>query len=265
MRYPRFQVALLLVAATTPVLASAQSDGLPVAAEMRFHRASSDTLLLDSITSPAALIRDNAIFQAALEIAGDHSASAEARVFSFRALIQQLRPGWIIRYGDLANSAVRNQGCLGLGVPDHGPATLLGAALPANAVQQVATRSREIGTSQAEPLAVRGAASCATAYNSIAAPLGNRGMQMNVVAGEPLTITYVCENKFTIRNPLGTEVRLTYSVEGASETGHLVLPESSATTLTELTTQASGTVILVEDYEGGEELARATNGGVPCS
>jgi hypothetical protein len=235
-------------------------DGAEVAAAMRAHRTSADTVVLNAVSAPASELRDNLIFQAALEIAGDAASSTEARVVAFRTLIQQLRPGVWIGYGQLASGGT----CVG-GVPTHGSATLLGAPLPSDAPAQVA--ARVAGVTASDPVALRNAATCASVYRTVADPLSDRDYEP-VIVSRQVAIVYVCGNRFTVGNPFSFQVELVYEVVGTSEQGHLVVPSASAAGVpgeATVTTSAAGTVRLIEDLPGGEVIAIAANGGVPCS
>jgi len=107
---------------------------------------------------------DGAFFTAALDVAGDPSASAVARVFAIRALLYTGDPSQLITYGDLV--APRDQHGLSQALcasdvveADRGKPTL-GAPLPSDYRAQMTQLGERIVTDTAVAGAVRSAAGC---------------------------------------------------------------------------------------------------------
>ncbi|HYC32213.1 MAG TPA: hypothetical protein VEB59_07975, partial [Gemmatimonadales bacterium] len=85
-----------------------------------------------------------------------------------------------------------------------------------------------------------------------------------VVDPETITLTYVCANRYSVRNTGPIEATVTYVVVGTSESGQLTLPApvSPAThTDTPLTTQSTGTVQLLLE---GTVIEEVPNGARSC-
>ncbi|HEX8393737.1 MAG TPA: hypothetical protein VF665_15460 [Longimicrobium sp.] len=66
-------------------------------------RQSADTAYLNAITYPTNELRDRGVFEAALAIAGDKSASVPARVFANRVLYWALLPSAGVDYNTLVD------------------------------------------------------------------------------------------------------------------------------------------------------------------
>jgi hypothetical protein len=124
-------------------------------------RTSTDTALLNAITSPAIELRDGDVYRAALDIAGDRTASVAARVFAFRTLVWTLEPGGMIQYADLADEMVVGRRiCNRHGAHFHLRLTR-GSPVPGDYVQVIHNLGRATENDSTAPRQVRRAAECA--------------------------------------------------------------------------------------------------------
>lgn len=133
--------------------------GPAVASALRRYRQTRDTTVLDLVSSPGRALRDGTIFEAALEISQDRTASAQARVFAFRVLIQVVAPGNVLRYSELSEPSGSVRECVGLGRHLHHE-TIVGVPLPSDFAARIRAAAASVaGDPQAEPQ-VRHAAGC---------------------------------------------------------------------------------------------------------
>ncbi len=136
--------------------------GDAVAEAMNRHRTSTDTALLNAITSPMQTLRDGRVYQTALEIARDKNASVPARVFAIRALVWTLQPGGAINYADVADEWPdgRDRSCVRNGTPLHLRLTR-GEPIPSDYGAVINRFGVQTAADTSEPRAVRRAAFCA--------------------------------------------------------------------------------------------------------
>jgi hypothetical protein len=132
--------------------------GPAVAGALRRFRQNQDTTVLDLISTPARYLRDAQIFDAALEIAQDRTASVPARVFAFRTLIQALVPGTMLRYSNLSGG-----GCFGLGPHLH-QETIEGAALPSDYPTRIGAVAAAVASDPQSAPQTRRAAVCTSLH-----------------------------------------------------------------------------------------------------
>lgn len=136
--------------------------GASVAAAVRRVRTATDQSELALYWADSQWLRDRHLFEAALEIAGDRSASVPTRVFAFRALRKLLYPGEVSKYKDLvggfdARGWVRG-GCKSGWV--HFDMPYDGVALPSNYSEQIRLLAQRVRTDLSEPEDIRTAAAC---------------------------------------------------------------------------------------------------------
>jgi hypothetical protein len=133
--------------------------GQALASALLANRTTTNVSTLNSITSPTRQLLDAAVFQAALEVAGDRSAAPEARVFAMRTLAWSVRPGRDIEYAHLAGDERGQTRCEGAGEdPDFRPA--FGNPLPRNFTDQIRKVAVTITQDPAESAEMRRAALC---------------------------------------------------------------------------------------------------------
>jgi hypothetical protein len=138
--------------------------GQALGAAFRAARASADTVALERLTRPALWLRDNSLFDAALEIGADRSASPQARVFAMRTLLWLIVPGGGVGYADLADEVGgRTRNCLGFGPSTH-VVIRRGEPLPSNYEQSIRSLATRIMNDPHEPRPVRRAAACAQLF-----------------------------------------------------------------------------------------------------
>jgi hypothetical protein len=148
------------------------SGGAAIAQGMAALRQSADLEALDRLTGQAQWLRDGHMFDTALDIAGDASASVPARVLAMRSLLYYLRlehptnRGVPITYGDMHATAdprtgVPRQGCAsGVASSHASPPAALGDPLPPDYGARVEALGIQLSRDAAEPPEVRAAALC---------------------------------------------------------------------------------------------------------
>lgn len=147
------------------VIPTCGADGAQALGEaFRAARASTDTIALDRLTRPALWLRDNSLFNAALEIGADRSATPQARVFAIRTLLWVMVPGGGVGYADLADEVQgRTRNCLGFGPSTH-VVVRRGEPLPSDFEQRIRSLATRIINDPHEPRPVRRAAVCAQLF-----------------------------------------------------------------------------------------------------
>ena len=139
-----------------------REGGRAVAGAIRRARSGSSPGELEAITRSIRTFRDGAVFHAALEVAGDRSASIPARVFAFRTLLGTMSPGRDLSYAEMTTAGTISA-CLGR-PPGFHDAVTRGAPLPPQPgalLRDVAARVVDDASEAAE---VRQAARCAARY-----------------------------------------------------------------------------------------------------
>jgi hypothetical protein len=137
--------------------------GRAVAEAMNRSRTSNDTALLNAITSPMMNLRDGRVYETAMAVARDRSASVPARVFAIRALVWLLRPGVVIEYADLTDEPgdPEPRACIRSGTPLHLRLSR-GEPIPENYVEAIHRFGSDTQADPSEPRAIKRAAVCAT-------------------------------------------------------------------------------------------------------
>jgi hypothetical protein len=116
-----------------------------------------DVSVLAEGTSPFWGLQDTAFYRAARQVAGDRSASPEARAVAIRSILGMLYQGvYAVSYASLMSDGDDCQlaGHTGTLPPD-------GTGLPANTEAQVRKSFTAIAADDGEPASVRSAAACA--------------------------------------------------------------------------------------------------------
>lgn len=141
--------------------------GVTAASIIRTLRASPDTILLERFVGGFAAFRDSAVFNAALEVAGDRAASTPARIHAFRALFV-LRTGefWVgypemLAYDETGPGGPIASCGRGVNMADTAPSWYNGGPLPADFQRRIGQLASRVFRDTSEPLHVRSASRCA--------------------------------------------------------------------------------------------------------
>jgi hypothetical protein len=124
------------------------------------HRRSSDTVFLNAVTAPASEIRDRRLYEVALSILTDPSASTEARVFAARMLAWLYLPNAHLTYRDFVDPSGAGDSLCGAKRPPMDLRIVRGTLLPDGWPETVKAAARSVYTDVAQPAAVREAARC---------------------------------------------------------------------------------------------------------
>jgi hypothetical protein len=200
---------------------------------------------------------DTAIMRSALALATDPGASTPVRGLSLRTLLSYVG-GWIMISYEELTSASEGDACSTIG----GMREMAGTPLSATQIDAVKAAVAPLERSASEPAEVRSAASCV--MNAWRRIRGLPGQPIATISPSTLQITYLCGNRFRIRNtavyPVDVQWRLG---EGTLELLH-VMPADPTTGYgdTILDAGGAGTVQLLFD---SDVIGSATNSGVVCS
>ena len=223
-----------------------------LAAALRDARAETDTTYLLRLTAQAGNLGHPAILAAALQLAGDRSATTEARATAMLILAGELGYGMDV--------AGRSGGeVLVVPLPDQKPCYLnarvaglppaAAAAQSADAPRRVAVVLDHLRTDASEPVLLRNLARCLR--------VTVRGVPPQIdVSG--VRLEYVCGNWFRIGNPTAEALTFTYVAERAGER-HIVgvRPRGEFSIATE-------TPSAMKLYYDGRLIQTAENRGTTC-
>lgn len=120
------------------------------------NRRTTDTALLDAVTSRTIEVLDSAVFESVYDIASDSSASEVARIYAWRSLAYAVRPG---RFRSVTDMAAPERTCPELSPGSHWRLTL-GGPLPADHRDRIRQLSTAVQADESAPDAVRHAAHC---------------------------------------------------------------------------------------------------------
>jgi len=243
--------------AATALVASCGREAVQAyATALRRQRTSASTEALDPVFATPVL--DSAVFNAALELASDGTATLGPRVLALGVLLQHVvrsdQPG-SSSLASIAEGDVCAVATVALGRPPQGN-------LPADALELVRHAARGIERNASEPLAVRSAANCVmNAWRSV------RRLPMQAL--HPAT-TYgfslhgVCGRTFGLRSTSPVTFDLEVRVDGAGDVLPLVSrARASGESSAEVRFVAPGTGA-VEILLDGEGVARAGPSATAC-
>jgi hypothetical protein len=195
--------------------------------------------------------RSGVIFDAALALAVNPAAAAEARIGAMRILATQL----VGRGGDLQipggiGALARGSALCFLGLDGSGDTTgVEGDPLPANYEERVRTSMEALALSANDPV-VRNGARCVRAYFKPA-------MIEPLPAGS-IEIAFVCGTQFRIRNTGSRSVVLTFDIAGRPGRTNVVSPVGDSFIVAEY----PGVVRL---YYAAQQIGAASSGSAVCS
>ena len=212
-----------------------------------------DSLALLNLWQVSRDIRDAAIFNAAISTAQNSSASAEARVIAWLIALAQHEPGYdrrpTVAWGTLVMSPPPSD--CGLR-PDGAPVEFVSAgALPANYLTTLASATEAAYKGTTAPQPVKTIARCVRELISDMAPVR--------VPNSALKLTYMCGNRFRVRNT-GTEwIDVSWDVYNTADRGDLSVGPGADEFFT---TEVKGTTRL---FYFGALVQTKANGGTVCS
>jgi hypothetical protein len=124
------------------------------------HRRSSDTLFLNAVTAPASEIRDRGLYEVALSVMTDRTASNEARVFAARMLAWLYLPNADLTYRDFVDPSGAGDSLCIVKRPPMDLRIVRGTLLPQGWSETIKAAARTVYADVAQPGAVREAAQC---------------------------------------------------------------------------------------------------------
>lgn len=209
--------------------------------------ASTDSVVLSHVVGVARMFVDEAVFQAFRSLALNGGASAAARAAALYGLIVELYPGTVLRY-PITQVPPGGEQCYGFAI--IGLPSVTGTPLNGDAVFQAAAVGRSVVNDDNVVPSVRTAARCLLRF----VPLNYRV----TLRPAKIHLTYVCGLTFRLENQQTDGLNFTYSVDGSSEKGEIVVRGPVAR---EFSVDHVGTVRL---YFNGAQVKTASNGGTIC-
>lgn len=148
------------------VMPGCPQAGHTVATALTEYRSASDTVFLNWITLPANSLRDGEVFNAAMDVLQDRSASPTARVFANRVLLWLLYPTAGVYYSTLVDlDGDGRHPCLAFGASSHA-SVREGAPLPSDWRSRIHAANTRILQDAGEPAPVRQSAVCVALRSS---------------------------------------------------------------------------------------------------
>lgn len=222
------------------------AGGAALASAFRQLQTESAAAPLRAAEAVLRTIRDASVFSAALAVSTASGATPGARMLGVRVLLSQHSTAVLI---------TQSLPCRRITVV--GTPTAPGAALPADYPRQALVALRSIAADAAAPAELRSLASCAA--ESFASVVDSPA------ASSSIRLTYLCGNRFRVRNTGDEWGDLTYDVYRTDDRGDLTVGPRSEVVFT---TEVSGTTRLFvnpnHDQPLGQLVQTKANGGTAC-
>lgn len=174
---------------------------------IRNARSATDTAYLGRLAGQAGQVRDPAVFQAALEVAGDSRASERSRIMALLVMVAHLGAaqdigGW--SRPQLFTRELPSEGGCGFGI---GSTLVIDNGLPSDADRQAARVIDPIRYGNGELKILKKLACCARSAVDPSIP-----PQVDVAR---VRLDYVCGTRFRVQNDAGACLLLSYVVTDA--------------------------------------------------
>jgi hypothetical protein len=208
---------------------------------------SADTAVLRDAELALGDIRDAAIFQSAKALSTNASATSAARIMALRVLLAQLSGGFHLPTP--VSMTPEGRRC----APRHllaRDASYRGASLPPDFAQQAFMAAKQVATSNAST-EVRLVAQCVQEIYSAFVPPD--------VDPSLLRLTYLCGNKFRVRNANPDWADVRYEVANTDDDGEYEVPPDGEITIE---TGSTGLTLL---YYDDKVVQKARNRRVACT
>jgi hypothetical protein len=230
------------------------------AAAMRRLRHSIDRTELLRVYNVTIPVHDAALFAAAEEVASDATASTEARVAALGSLTNLAGGGdqdliYAVLPDELDEMVQTGRACMARTLTMR---VATDTPLPADADRRADSLAARIAADPGAPAVLRMAGNCL--WSAVYQAATQRPIDPTLVK-----LTYLCDNRFRVRNGNARDVTVTYDVYGTDESGALGLDGRSYNAPYSeyvFKTEHSGTVRL---FVGSQLVATKANGQAPCS
>lgn len=223
-----------------------------VAAALRAARSNTDSSYLKRLKTVASSIRHPDILLASREVALDNTAGVGARAISLLILLAQydnsLDLPFTLSWIEFTTVPMKSA-CRLYNTEDALYAQQ--AAMPTDYLTTIASTADQIAHNGTESAVLRDFASCVRTSVSHKVP--------RTVSPSDLTVTYVCGNKFHIRNSSYNHAMAKYRVENTTLTEDIAIPENGSV---DVWTNTPGALIV---SIGGTNLSPVANGATACS
>ena len=225
------------------------SGGRALADAFQSLQGNTDPDELTMIESALRSIQDASVFQAARAVAARSDASASMRAMALRVLLAQHDPGILISSLG-GGSTCRTRTAAGL-------LQSAGTPLPDDYPVQADQTAKSVAADPAASNDVRATAACLHRLLDAFVP--------RAVDPTALTLTYVCGNRFVVRNSNAEWADVTYEVDGNDDHGDLSVPPGGERAFV---AEVTGTTRLFynpgHDQPRGQLVRTAPNGGTAC-
>ncbi len=237
------------------VLPACQNSALPIRDAIAAARQVADTTRLSVLKSLASALVDSRVAAALLSVGTDAASTEQAKIYLLTALISQVAPRGLVR--DLISDqvpSVLTGSCSGGASSAQTPVDI---PLTLTDKQRIHDASVALFRGPSTSSRVRWIAAClqdkvTLDFTPSATPSG-------------IQLTYLCGNRFRVRNSNYAEVALTWDVYGSSDNGQESVPAArldKAFIDQNFVTNVRGTVRL---FFNGVLVQTKANGGVACS
>jgi len=224
--------------------------GVAIANALSTAKTVTDSIYLRYLLGAASRIRDGNVWQAAITLSGDKTATHESRVIGLLALLAQHDVAAGLRINLSWNQLMTLPWETCRFRPDPGAFYFSDNSLPGGAVNTAAAHFDTVADDVTNHPVIRTVAGCARAMLLSEVP--------ETVDPSLIQLSYVCGTKFRV-NDLGSKwVDVTYQVQSTEESAVLVVgPQAEKVFWTDET----GTVVL---FYLGNAIRTTANGGTAC-
>jgi hypothetical protein len=210
-------------------------------------RTVSDTERVAVVEAVLAEIRDFAVFQSMLGLAEDATAAAPSREAALRVVLAQHERGLRIRTPIVFRTP--SETCATWSPTVAEPRA--GAPLPADYATRAHAAAGRVANATAAPASLRLVASCVRgALRAFVPP---------TIVPSTIRLTYLCGNRFRVRNPNADWADVRYDVYRTDDGGDLTVPPNGEIVFT---TERTGTTRL---FYAGRLVQTKANGGATCT
>jgi len=224
--------------------------GLAIANALNAVKTVTDSIYLRYLLGAASSIRDGNVWQAAITLSGDKTATLEARVIGLLVLLNQHDVMAALRLDLSWNQLMTVPRATCRFASDLHAAYLSDNSLPRGAVIRAAAHFDAVEEDFTNPAVVRTVAECARVLLRDEVP--------ETVDPALIRLSYVCDTKFRVTNLSSKWIDVSYQVRNTDEHGdYAVGPQSEEM----IWTDEIGTVVL---FYLGKAIRTAANGGTAC-
>jgi hypothetical protein len=235
------------------ILPACTGGGLALGSALRGARLETDSLYLARIFGASSSVRNSAVHDAAIALVADQAASPQARVVGALVGLTQFEGNFTVTFRRTWNSVLTEAAGAKCPVTARNvdEPYLTAAALPSDYLARFGTALEAAYRSATAPAVVRDVARCVRELIADSLPIR--------VADSALNLTYICGNRFRVRNSGLEAASVRYDVYQTPDSGALFVNAGQDVFFT---TESSGTTRL---FYFDRLIRTKANGNTVCA